>query len=498
MFQADQKIGQYTLIKKLAKGGFGEVWLAEKKSPLVNKKVAVKLPHDSQVNIETIKQEATLWEQASGHPNVLPIIDADIYDGQVIIVSEYAEDGSLSDRLKEFGGKLPVEEAVRITIGILSGLQYLHSKNIIHRDIKPANILMQGDTPRLGDFGISRAMQTENISSAVVGTYNYMSPEAFEGVRDVRTDVWSVGVVLYQLLNGLPPYPQREPSEAMYAILMKEYAPLADEIPARLREIVYKALEKDQLLGQNKPRRYQTAAAMREDLIDFLGSLSKGFLTQSAHLENISSEASALEPKTQIRIPISTNHRENKTFQQSILKGKFSPLAILSIFLAAFGVIWITLYLFSQPAENLAQTTATPPVVANANPNPTIDETATKNFSEAIVYSKQGDEYSREKQFDSAIAAYTKSIELNPNDFGVYNNRGIAYHVKREFDKAIADYTKAIELNTTHFSGYNNRGAAYEDMKKYEEAAADFRKATELDPGNKTAQENLERILKKL
>src|SRR4051812_28872537 len=103
MFRAKQKIGHYTLVKKLAKGGFGEVWLAEKRSPLVTKKVAIKLPLDEQVNIETLRHEAMLWEEASGHPNVLPIIDADIYDGQAVIVSEYAEDGSLADRLKEEG-----------------------------------------------------------------------------------------------------------------------------------------------------------------------------------------------------------------------------------------------------------------------------------------------------------------------------------------------------------------------------------------------------------
>src|SRR5215210_3674630 len=124
MFRAGQQIGVYTLVGKLGRGGFGEVWLAEKRSQFVTKKVAVKLPHDEQVNLEAIKQEATLWEQASGNTNVLPIIDADIYEGQVVIVSEYAEGGSLADKLKT-DGKLPVERALEMTIGILNGLEYL-------------------------------------------------------------------------------------------------------------------------------------------------------------------------------------------------------------------------------------------------------------------------------------------------------------------------------------------------------------------------------------
>ena len=89
MFREGQQIGSYSLVKKLGRGGFGEVWLAERKSQFLSKKVALKLPLDEQVDFETIRHEAAVWEQASGHPNVLPIIDADIYDGQVVIVSEY-------------------------------------------------------------------------------------------------------------------------------------------------------------------------------------------------------------------------------------------------------------------------------------------------------------------------------------------------------------------------------------------------------------------------
>jgi serine/threonine protein kinase len=259
VFRSGQKVGLYTLIEKLGRGGFGEVWLAEKRSQFVTKKVAVKLPHEEQVNFDAIGQEATLWEQASGHPNVLPIIDADVYDGQVVIVSEYADGGSLADKLKR-EEKLPLKLAVEMTIGILNGLDFLHNRKIIHRDIKPQNILLQGNTPRLADFGISRAMNTTIVSSAIIGTDAYMSPESFDGKRNAQTDIWSVGVVLYQLLKGSLPFPQEHPSERMFAVLTKEFAPLPDEIPTDLRRVVEKALQKQ------PENRYQTAEAMREDL----------------------------------------------------------------------------------------------------------------------------------------------------------------------------------------------------------------------------------------
>ncbi len=267
MFHEGQKIGSYKLLTKIGKGGFGEVWLAEKRSELVTKKVAVKLPLEDQVNLDTIRQEAELWEQASGHANVLPIIDADIIDGQVLIVSEYAEGGSLHDKLRR-EGKLSIKQAVEMTIGILNGLEFLHNKRIIHRDIKPQNILLQGDTPRLADFGISRAMQTTAISSTIIGTDSYMSPETFEGKRSVQTDIWAVGVVLYQLLQGSLPFPQEHPSERMFAIIQKDFEPLPAEVPFGLQQIIKKALAK---LPEN---RFESASQMRDDLQHFVSNVS--------------------------------------------------------------------------------------------------------------------------------------------------------------------------------------------------------------------------------
>ena len=261
MFRESQEIGQYKLIRKLGQGGFGEVWLAERKSKFVTTKVAVKLPLDEQVDHEAIKHEATLWEQASGHPNILPIIDADEYDGQIVIVSEYAPDGSLEEWLKT-NGAMSVERAIETTIQILDGLEFLHSRSIIHRDLKPANILLQGKTPRLADFGISRALRTTVASQSqnISGTFAYMSPEALDGKRSIQTDVWSVGVNLYQFLTGTLPFPQKEPSVLFPAIIMREFVPLPDSIPQNLKNVVAKALAK---LPEN---RYKTATEMREDL----------------------------------------------------------------------------------------------------------------------------------------------------------------------------------------------------------------------------------------
>ncbi|HEX8735340.1 MAG TPA: protein kinase [Pyrinomonadaceae bacterium] len=491
MFQAGQKFGQFVLIKKLATGGFGEVWLAEKRSQFVTTKVAAKLPHAGKFNFEAIRQEAQLWEKASGHPNVLPLIDADIYDGQVVILSEYIEDGSLADKLRKYG-RLPVRQAVRIVIGVLNGLEFLHSKNIIHRDIKPANILMQGDTPRLADFGISRAVETTMISSTVIGTHSYMSPESFEGVRNVQTDVWSVGVLLYHLTTGKLPFPPGQPSEIMYAVLLREPEPMPAEIPPRLQQIIYKALEKDREPDGNPPRRYQTAAAMREDLESFL----EWFQTQPQptpfETVKVFPTAESAELGTRMRIPLKTDGN----FLSRLAKRKFAAAAVFSLLLGTgAAIVLAAVLMFGRSSSNaLAVPDSSNANSSNANSAlQPVDDAAIRASKE---FYRQGDGFYARRKFDKAIETYTLAIELNPNDFAIYINRGASYHATGEYQKAIADYTKAVELNPYHFSAYNNRGAAYEDIGNIEQAVADYRKALELDAENKLAKDNLKRILK--
>jgi serine/threonine protein kinase len=276
MFRAGDQIGPYILTNKIGQGSFGVVWLAERRTAIAVTKAALKIPIDAEVNLEAIKQEASLWALASGHPNVLPIIEADLYEGQIVIASEYAPDGSLDSWMKQYGGKAPSEEAaVEMTIGILAGLEHLHSRQIIHRDLKPANILLQGQTPRLADFGISRVVKATSQSAILAGTPVYMAPEAFDKKRNAQTDVWSVGVIFYQLLSGQLPFPAPDMSSLIGSIIRHEPEPLPPQIAGPLQDVVAKALQKDPLY------RYQSAAEMRQDLRRAIQSLQqKGSATE--------------------------------------------------------------------------------------------------------------------------------------------------------------------------------------------------------------------------
>jgi formylglycine-generating enzyme required for sulfatase activity/serine/threonine protein kinase len=261
MARANDKIGPYTLVSKLGQGAFGVVWLAKKQSAIATTQFALKLPRGEDIDVEAFKQEATIWLQASGHPNVLPLIDADIYDGQVVIVSEYVNDGSLAGWLKQHGGKASsIATACEIIEGVLAGLAHLHERRIIHRDLKPENILLQRDNPRVADFGISRLLRTTSQSTNVSGTLAYMAPEAFDGKRNERTDIWAVGVIFYQLLGGSLPYDQQDMVSFIGAIMRHDPAPLPESVPEVLRRVVMKALQRD------PSQRYPSAVEMRQEL----------------------------------------------------------------------------------------------------------------------------------------------------------------------------------------------------------------------------------------
>jgi formylglycine-generating enzyme required for sulfatase activity/tRNA A-37 threonylcarbamoyl transferase component Bud32 len=293
MPKANERIGPYQLINKLGKGAFGEVWLAKNVTALAAREVALKIPLDDEIDLEAIRAEAAIWIKASGHANVLPIIEANVYDDYVVIASEYAPDGSLEQWLKNHGGRAPsVEAAIEMMRGILDGLGHLHSRQIIHRDLKPANILLQGSTPRLTDFGISRVLKSTSRSATVSGTPVYMAPEAFDARRNQQTDLWSASVILYEMLTGQLPFIGQDWAELYGAIRGREPEPLPDETPGWLRELMAKALKK------NPAERFQSASEMQ------------AALTQPRHEAKQPVETQAAASKPQTNIELSSTERE--------------------------------------------------------------------------------------------------------------------------------------------------------------------------------------------
>ncbi len=379
MFQARQQVGLYTLIRKLGEGGFGEVWLAENSR---YEKVAVKLPHKGHIDLQAVKDEIFNWILSGKHKNILPIIECETFGNQIAIVSEYAPDGSLQNLVNR-KGSLPVLDAVEITIGILDGLTHLHNRKIIHRDLKPDNVLFQGKTPRLTDFGISSAMAISSQSQTVSGTLSYMAPEAFDGKRNAQTDIWAVGVILYQLLTGNLPFPQKGMIELVGALARQEPAPLPTLIPPNLQTIVKTALEKDSAKRYKNPD--EMAKALREFLRQNadetlkLSLLKETLIIPSPEVLPTDNSPTIIEPVanksdsvvTKVKVPSETNERETTIRPiSSQAKPKTNPLLFLipSVILLFFAILGGS-YLLSGKSEDTnvnSSANSLPPKFTNA------------------------------------------------------------------------------------------------------------------------------------
>lgn len=265
MLECGDKIGDYTLARFLGRGQFGEVWLAEKELQFSTRKVqhALKFLFNlgEEINLKSAEAEIDTWIEASGHPNVMSVLDMLVHKDHVVIASEYAEGGSLKNWMKGFGGRAPSHEtALKMMTGILSGIEHLHSRNVVHRDLKPDNILLQGNFPRITDFGISRIISAGSMSTVAMGSPFYMSPESFDGSKSTQTDIWSAGVILYEMLTGEHPYRADTIYGLVSSIRQDAPAPLPNAIPKALRKIVETALQKD------LSKRFATAKAMRSTI----------------------------------------------------------------------------------------------------------------------------------------------------------------------------------------------------------------------------------------
>ena len=261
-------LGPYALQERLGSGGFGSVWRATRVGSLVPIPVAVKIGHELQSDadggadaVERLLAEARTWVSASGHRNVVPVQDAGVWDGHLILVSELMTEGSLRSRIGRLGGQpMPTREAVGLALGILAGLEHLHRLNIVHRDLKPENILLQHGDPRITDFGISRFATRSAKTRHYSGTLQYLSPDAFENRVSFQMDIWAVGVILYELLTGHLPFNGGSDAQVMHAILTGPVPPMGPGVHPTLRRVVMTALERD------LPSRYATAAAFRQEL----------------------------------------------------------------------------------------------------------------------------------------------------------------------------------------------------------------------------------------
>ncbi len=260
-------VSHYKIIEELGRGGMGEVYLAE--DTKLHRKVALKfLP--SEFTRDPAAKERFMHEaraaSALDHPNICNIHEIDeTDDGRTFICMAYYEGVPLKERLAQ--GPLGLEEAIDTALQIGTGLERAHESGITHRDIKPANIMVtdRGEV-KIVDFGLAKLGGTTKLTKegTTLGTVEYMSPEQARGAEvDHRTDIWSLGVVLYQMIAGRPPFEREYEQAVMYAIMNDDPEPvtaLRTGVPLEIDRILGKALAK------NPDERYQVVGDLLVDL----------------------------------------------------------------------------------------------------------------------------------------------------------------------------------------------------------------------------------------
>ncbi len=270
-------VGHYKIITKIGRGGMATVYRATDK--LLERDVAVKFLHDTiGENPDRLYRFLSEAKAASSlnHPNIITVFEVGDYKGSNFLATEFIAGVTLRERLSQ--GQLEVDEVVNIAIQIASALDAAHKAGIIHRDIKPENAMIRPDgLVKVLDFGIAKIAGNDSdllpagparfdtAPGTILGTTDYMSPEQVRSTRiTAQTDIFSLGIVLYEMLSGSLPFAGHTRSDVMSAILLKEPSRIErEDIPVELLEIVSRALRKDE------SERYHSSAEMHKDLVQF-------------------------------------------------------------------------------------------------------------------------------------------------------------------------------------------------------------------------------------
>jgi len=332
---------RYELREQLGAGGMAEVFLGRDR--VLGRTIAVKTlltqyggdPHF----IERFRLEAQ-HAAALNHPNIVSVYDTGSDNGTHYIVMEYVEGKTLRDIIREEGPLLP-ERVAEIGADVCAGLSFAHSHGIVHRDIKPANIMVTpGGSVKVADFGIARAVSGDTVTQTamVLGTAQYFSPEQAQSAPvDARSDIYSLGVVLYEMLTRQVPFTGSSPVAIAYKHVKE--APvlpsrLNPDVPPALESIVMKAMAK------NPDNRYQNAQEMREDLLRALHGrpvqATPVLSDQTGMISPLSDETVVLE-RGRVRAEFQPERRRRRT---GLILLAFIILAILGV--AAWAIIGLT------------------------------------------------------------------------------------------------------------------------------------------------------------
>ena len=392
---------RYEIINKVGNGGMATVYKA---TDLVLKRyVAVKVLRDEfTTDEEFIKRFETEAQSAAKlvHPNIVSIFDVGVDDGIYYIVMELIQGKTLKEIILEERGPLPWKWSVNVAIQIASALEMAHKNNIIHRDIKPHNIIITEDgIAKVTDFGIAKAVSNSTITAfgKTIGSVHYFSPEhARGGYTDAKSDLYSLGVVLYEMVTGRVPFDADTPVSVALKHMQEDPVPpieINKHLPEAVNKMILKTLKKDPIL------RYQTATELLQDLRTALKNPSGDFV------EEVDYDPTAKTQRISInqydRVNKNRGKKENK-FIGFIKKHKImsSFIGLILLFFLAFGGTMLILNL-TNPKE-----VEVPDVI-----NLTREEAEQKIKDAKLIFEVDSEEYNTEIEENHVINQNPKHMD---------------------------------------------------------------------------------------
>jgi serine/threonine-protein kinase len=261
MFFRGQIIGKYKILSTIGSGGFGTVYLAE--DIWIDKKVALKVPHKQNLDFGDLLREPRLLATLN-HPNIVTILTAEKQENIFFIVMEFVPGQTLESIISRRGA-LDLSLALDYTCQICNAVDHAHRHGVLHRDLRPSNVIVSGSgLLKVADFGTSRFLEIAAHGTTVIGSPPYMAPEQFDGKAVFASDLYSLGVTMFQMLTGVLPYAQPSPAdlerlkrgELLTAPRLKN-----PKIPKTINGIVLKAMAPD------IPARYQRVSELLDDLL---------------------------------------------------------------------------------------------------------------------------------------------------------------------------------------------------------------------------------------
>src|SRR5438067_973696 len=269
MFFRGQIIGKYKILATIGSGGFGTVYLAD--DTWIDKKVALKVPHKQGVDFGELLREPRLLA-ALNHPNIVTILTAEKQDNVFFIVMEFVA-GVTLEAIIAREGALDLARALDYTCQICNAVDHAHRQGVLHRDLRPSNVLVADrGLLKVADFGTSRFLEIAAHGTTVIGSPPYMAPESFQGKAVFASDIYSLGVTMYQMLTGVLPYDTPSPADLdrlMKGELLTAPRLKNPRIPKAINDIVMKAM------APEIHARYQRAGELLDDVLAARGSASR-------------------------------------------------------------------------------------------------------------------------------------------------------------------------------------------------------------------------------